>query len=287
MSSPTGNATMGRMSGRRVTLNGRTRVPGGHLAHQVRGRLEAPALLLLQGQANSHRWWDGVRPLLAQRFLTITFDYRGTGGSADLAPDGAGWSTRLFADDAAAVLAALGRTDVLVYGTSMGGRIAQELAINHAGRVRRLVLACTSPGGSLGHERGREVRLALADADPIARFRTMVDLFYTPRWTRAHGGYRRVPMRLLGDRSMSAAAANRHLLVSAGHDAADRLHRIQAPTLILHGDDDRMVPTANAAILGERIPGSEVRLLPGRHGFFDELAEPVTRTVADFLMADG
>jgi pimeloyl-ACP methyl ester carboxylesterase len=229
-----------------------------------------------------------VRPLLAERFLTVTFDYRGTGASADAAAGGPDWSTRLFADDAAAVLAALGRTNALVYGTSMGGRIAQELAINHAAVVGRLVLACTSPGGSVAHERGRDVRLALANPDPAVRFRAIVDLFYTPGWTQTQGGYDQVPTHLFGDPNMSAEAARRHLLVSAGHDAADRLHRIQAPTLIIHGDDDRMVPTANTAILGQRIPGSEVLLFPdGRHGFFDEFAEQTTKTVVDFLLADG
>ena len=123
----------------------------GDLAIQVLGNELAPALLLLPGQANSHRWWDGLREPFADRYRTITFDYRGTGDS----PSSPGpWSTASFADDAAAVLDELGVERAAVYGTSMGGRVAQMLAINHPERVRALVLACTTPGGEHAIERG-------------------------------------------------------------------------------------------------------------------------------------
>lgn len=270
-----------------IALKGRTAVAGGWVAHQVEGDLRAPALLLLPGQANSHQWWTAVRPLLTGRFFTVTFDYRGTGGSAWSAADGPDWTARLFADDAAAVLRAVGRDSAYVYGTSMGGRIAQELAINYPGLVRRLVLACTSPGGGPATERGNDVRRPLADPDPAKRHRALVDLFYTPEWTRARGGYEQVPAHLLGDRSMPPEARRRHLRLSAGHDAAGRLHQVQAPTLITHGDEDRLAPPVNAETLARLIPRSEVRIFSGgRHGFFDEFAEPATKTMTDFLAAD-
>lgn len=267
-----------------IALKGRTAVDGGWVAHQVEGDLRAPALLLIPGQANNHQWWTRVRPLLAGKFFTVTFDYRGTGGSAGPAADGPEWTARLFADDAAAVLRAVGRDSAYVYGTSMGGRVAQELAINYPGVVRRLVLACTSPGGDAAAERGNEVRRALADPERSKRHQALVDLFYTPEWTRTHGGYEQVPAHLLGDRSMTPEARRRHLRLSAGHDAAARLHRIQAPTLITHGDEDRLAPPVNAETLGKLIPGSEMRIFGGgRHGFFDEFAEAAAETVTDFL----
>lgn len=270
-----------------IALKGRTAVDGGWVAHQVEGDLAAPALLLLPGQANNHQWWTRARPLLAGRFFTVTFDYRGTGGSPGPEADSPDWTARLFADDAAAVLRAVGRDSAYVYGTSMGGRVAQELAINCPGLVRRLVLACTSPGGDAATERGNDVRRSLADPDPAKRHRAMVDLFYSPGWTQAHGGYDQVPAHLLGDRSMTSEARRQHLRLSAGHDAASRLHQIQAPTLIMHGDEDRLAPPVNAQTLGRLIPRSEVRIVGGgRHGFFDEFAEPVTKTVTDFLTAD-
>ncbi|WP_245949913.1 alpha/beta fold hydrolase [Calidifontibacter indicus] len=245
-------------------------------------------MLLLQGQANSHQWWRRVRPLLTGDFRTITFDYRGTGETArrqsSVGVDPTPWTTRLFADDAAAVLAALGVDRALVYGTSMGGRVAQELAINHPRLVERLVLCCTSPGGALARERSHEVRKALADPDAARRHRSMVDLFNTPEWVAAQGGYDHAPRHLLGDRTMTPSDANRHLRMSGEHDASDRLHLVEASTLIVHAQGDRMAPVANAAALHERLRGSELHVHPeGRHGFFDEFAQPVTDLVGAFL----
>ncbi len=268
-------------------LRGRTRRPDGStLAWQVQGPRDAPALLLLQGQANHHGWWDRVRGDFADR-LTITFDYRGTGATrAPLDLEGEPWSTALFADDAAAVVSALGRGSVDVYGTSMGGRVAQELVLRHPERVRRLVLGCTSPGGREATERSDDVRRALSQADPDARLRATVDLFYRPSFTQAWGGVDGVPTNLFGDPSMTPEAARRHLRVSAGHDALERLDRIQAPTLVMHGTDDEMVPAANAQVIADRVPAAELMLVDGgRHGFFHEDQDVVSDRVRRFLDA--
>lgn len=270
-----------------MKVHGTSPVSGGRVAFQIDGPRHGPALLLLPGQANSHRWWVHVRPLFTGRFFTVTFDYRGTGETAALGNDntrGPAWSIRLFADDAAAVLRSLGIREALVYGTSMGGRVAQELALAHPDAVRRLVLACTSPGGAVAHERDDAVKRSLVDPDPVRRRRAIVDLFYTPSWVRAYGGYDQVPGYLFGDPTMSREAAHRHLQASAAHDASGRLPSIQAPTLILHGDADLMAPVANAAVLGAGIPHNRVEVVAGgRHGFFDEFAERVTSTVTAFL----
>lgn len=271
-----------------MRLRGTSPVVGTRVAHQVEGPRDAPPLLLLQGQANAHEWWQHVRPLLAERFLTISFDYRGTGETARRQATGAGdetvWTTQSFAEDAAAVLAALGIGSAFVYGTSMGGRIAQELAIARPELVRALVLACTTPGGFLATERDREVRMALADPDRDARLRTTVDLFYTPEWVAAHGGYQRVPTYLFGDPTMSRRDANRHLRVSGKHDAASRLGQIDTATLILHGAEDRFAPAVNADALHDRIRGSRLRVFEtGRHGFFDEFATETTDLVTEFF----
>lgn len=146
------------------------------------------------------------------------------------------------------------------------------------------MLACTTPGGSLATERDREVRLALATPDRAARLRTTSDLFYTPEWIAAHGGYDGVPTYLFGDPTMSRRDANRRLRVSGNHDAAARLSLITAPTLILHGAQDHFAPIANATVLHEQIRGSRLRVFEaGRHGFFDEFATEATALVADFF----
>ncbi|NIH83664.1 alpha/beta fold hydrolase [Amycolatopsis granulosa] len=228
-------------------------------------------LVLLAGQANDHTWWDAVRGDFP---YTVTVDYRGTGASGK--PD-APYSTPLLADDVIAVLDELGIERADVYGTSMGGRVAQWIAIRYPERVRRLVLGCTSPGGPHAVERSAEVRRALMRPD--AR-ETLADLMYTPAWRATHPG----PYRTLGDPAMPPHARRHHLRASDQHDAWDALPRISAPTLILHGDDDGLAPVANATLLAERIPDARVHVLPGaRHGYFEECRPHASELVRGFL----
>lgn len=246
------------------------------LAIQVSGPEDGPALLLLQGQSNSHEWWAELREDFSPQFRTITFDYRGTGGSRGELGE---LSTTSFAADAAEVLDRLGVERAAAYGTSMGGRIAQMLALDFPERVSALVLGCTTPGGPHSVKRPRKVGQSLARLRGQEHTRYLFDLFYTPAWT--------VPSeysKLLGDATMTPAESAAHLRISAGHNAWDRLPEISAPTLIVHGDDDRMNPVDNAHILHERIAGSQMLILPeGRHGFFEEFAEVVTPAVLRFL----
>lgn len=254
---------------------------GARLAVQELGAPDAPPLLLLPGQANSHRWWSRLRDDLAAQFRTVTFDYRGTGGSSRAEEqDESSWSTAVFAGDAAAILEHLRIEEAYVYGTSMGGGVAQMLTLDHPGRVRRLVLACTSPGGALGVERDNEVRRTLADRDDTRRPAAVVDLFYSPEGAPTFGP----DSPLFGDPTMSGADSAAHLKVSANHDASDRLGEIDVPTLVLHGDSDRVVPSVNAELIAEAIPGADLGYIPGgRHGFFEEFADAIAPRLLDFL----
>ncbi len=249
---------------------------GALLAVQEGGPQDGPALLLLPGQANSHRWWTGLRDVFERTHRTISFDYRGTG--ATVAPE-SDWSTTSFAEDAAQVLRSLDVTRADVYATSMGGRVAQMLAVGSADLVRRLVLACTSPGGRHAIERSTAIRRALSDPDAVVRRETLIDLMYTPAW-RDLGR----ESHLLGDPTMSPRAQALHLRASNGHDAAERLSEITVPTLILHGEADLMTPVDNARHLADRIPGAALEIVPdGRHGFFDEFRDRVSITIQSFL----
>ncbi|MFI6388498.1 alpha/beta fold hydrolase [Nonomuraea sp. NPDC050540] len=139
-----------------------------YIAHQVRGGGEP--LVLLAGQSNSHLWWESVREDFETRHTTITLDWLGTGDSDK--PD-VPYSTRGFAADVVRVLDELGISRAAVYGTSMGGRVAQWVAADHPGRVRagaRVHLAGRRPrggalaGGAQGTGRARR-RTVHAGAD--------------------------------------------------------------------------------------------------------------------------
>lgn len=269
-------------------LEGSARRPdGARLRFQLEGDRGNPVLLLLQGQTNSHVWWRRLRGDFTDRFLTVTFDYRGSGSTEVPEPGSAEdieWTVELFADDAAAVLRALGRQRVAVYGTSMGGRIAQHLAIRHPELVDRLVLACTTAGGDLATPRSVEVQRILVDHDKVRRRQAVFDLFYRPEWTAAHGGYAGAPTDLLGDPKMPKWAAKRHFLVSAEHSSGSNLSAVTAPTLVLHGTDDRFTPVVDAEVLTERLPNARLEVIAdGRHGFFDEFRDTVVPLVREHL----
>ncbi|HEV2634068.1 MAG TPA: alpha/beta fold hydrolase [Actinocrinis sp.] len=251
---------------------------GSKIAYQVQGDPdEAPPLLLLAGQANNHHWWDPIRADFHPARRTVTLDYRGTGESDK--PDEP-YTTPGFAEDAIAVLDHLGIARADVYGTSMGGRVAQWLAARHPGRVRRLVLGCTTPGGPHAVERDKSLRTALAVADPDTARRILLDLMYTPAWLADHPG----PYATLGDPAMPAYARGRHLVASNRHNAWDVLPDIQAPTLVIHGSDDTFNPAANAPLLAGRIPHADLHPIPGaRHGYFEEFREVAGPLVLDFL----
>lgn len=250
-----------------------TTVDGQRIAYQVSGT--GRPLVLLAGQSNNHSWWGPVRADFEASYRTITLDWRGTGDSDK--PDEV-YSTPRFAEDVIAVLDDLGLAAAHLYGTSMGGRVAQWVAINHRDRVRGLVLGCTSPGAAHGYERSQEIRRALADPDRTER--VLLELMYTPGWLAANPG----PYPVLGDASMPPYAKARHLVASNRHDAWDQLPRITAPTLVLHGTDDVFAPAANARLLADRIPHAHAELIEGaRHAYFHEFRQVAGAAVLAFL----
>jgi pimeloyl-ACP methyl ester carboxylesterase len=250
-------------------------IDGTRIAYQVRG--VGQPLVLLAGQSNNHTWWDPIRADFDAEYRTITMDWRGTGESDK--PDEV-YSTVGFADDVVAVLDELGLDSAHVYGTSMGGRVAQWLAINHPERVDGLVLGCTSPGAAHGFERSQAIRKALAH--PARTDQVLLELMYTPEWLARNPG----PYYVLGDASMPSYAKGRHLVASNKHDAWDGLPGISAPTLVLHGADDIFSPSANAQLLADRIPGARAELIAGaRHAYFHEFRSVASPAVLAFLSA--
>jgi pimeloyl-ACP methyl ester carboxylesterase len=249
---------------------------GTAIAYQSAG--SGTPLVLLAGQSNTHRWWDSARTGFEDGgYRTITLDWRGTGDSDT--PDEP-YGTRGFAADVTAVLDELGIARAHLYGTSMGGRVAQWFAADFPERVDRLVLGCTSPGGTHAIERDRSVRQALAQPDQKAAERYLLELMYTPGWLAKHQG----PYQMVGDPGMPAHAKARHLTASSRHDAWDVLPAIVAPTLVVHGTDDIFNPTANAPLITERIPGARMVLIEeARHAYFDEFRDVAGPVVLDFL----
>ena len=238
-------------------------------------------LLLLAGQANARTWWDPVRTDFTGAHRTIAVDALGTGHSA--APDAARYSTRRFAADAVAVLDSAGVERAHVYGTSMGGKVAQWLAIDHPHRIGSLILGCTTPGGPNALVAGSEVVAPLAGPTAAAR-QALAELMVTPGWLEAHPDAE--VAAVLGDAGMASSARRGHRRASAAHDASDRLGEITAPALLLHGSDDLFCPPGNAELLEKSISGAQrVQFERARHAYFLEQREHASRAVLDFLAA--
>jgi len=244
-------------------------------------------LLLINGLGSDHLEWLHQLPAFESRFRCIVFDNRGTGMTG--VPSGP-YTTAQMADDAASLVGALGVTRSHVLGVSLGGMIAQEVALRHPGLVEGLVLGCTGPGGELSVRPSPDAMAAFALAkgeDPEAELRRMLPFLYTGACIRERpeeieGFVRRrlahptPPEGYLGQ--LSAAVS---------HDASSRLERIRARTLVITGDADRLVNWENSLRLAGRIPGATLVVLPGApHRLFAETADAFNREVLRFLKTE-
>ena len=219
----------------------------------------------------------------AEAFEILAYDQRGLGQSSVPA---APYSMADFADDAAALLDAVGWEDCLVFGVSFGGMVAQEFAIRYPSRVRRLALACTSAGGRGG---GSYPLQNLFQLDAEQRTAQQMELLDT-RWDAAWRAEHPDQVQLIADRMLrgrgedagggaSVGLANQ-LAARAGHDTADRLAAITCPTFVSGGRFDGIAPPSNSEFLARAIPGAELTLYDGGHIFFVQDAAAIPDTIS-------
>jgi 3-oxoadipate enol-lactonase len=234
-------------------------------------------LLLITGFTISSAIFEPVLDAYAARFDCIAYDNRGSGRSP------APWrptSMPELAADAAGVLDRLGIAAAHVYGVSMGGMIAQELAIRFPERVRGLVLGGTTPGGP------RAVRPTLAELRALgsALRRDRGAHLFSPAFRREHPQEARRLLEPFARHRPPPHGVVSQLLATVYHDTVSRLGQVQAPTLVLHGDQDAMSPLANARLLAERIPDAELAVVHGAgHAYALEQPEASLRLLTDWL----
>jgi 3-oxoadipate enol-lactonase len=252
------------------------------LAYDVRGH--GPPLVLLQGLGVGRWGWEPVADRLARRFRVITVDNRGIGASD--VPHGP-YSAQVMAADVLAVLDHAGVDSASVVGTSLGGMVAQELALARPDRVDRLVLVATIPGGRLTAPMPLKTAYLLAWAPLLAselRLRGFVRHALGPRTLRRRP---EVAERLLAHkRAHPQSEPAWRAQASAGvlFDPAGRQRRLTQPTLILQGTADQVVNPANAELLADLIPDARLRYFEeaGHLLYWDEPRRFV-RAVTGFL----
>jgi 3-oxoadipate enol-lactonase len=240
-------------------------------------------LLLIGGLGNDVNAWSGNLPALARSYRVIVFDNRGSGRTG--APDGP-WTIRMMAADAAGLLDALGIARAHVLGVSMGGYIAQELALTCPGRLAGLVLATTSVGPYLLKISILEdwARRALAGIDPLAFFQIMLPFMFNDRCFEQPGVLEMAVATIAPHTATPPGILARQMIACVEHDARDRISLITAPTLVLAGREDPFVPFSLSEELAARIPGARLSVLDGSgHGFTASTAGAFNRAVLEFL----
>ena len=218
---------------------------------------EGPPLLLLHGAEADHSMFDAFAAHLALHFTVIAYDQRDSGGTRNQPVP---YGLRELADDAAALIAALGLARAHVFGTSFGGAIAQVAAVHHPARIDRLVLASTFrvgvPVASInpeGFPRFAELRARLPENLPA-----FAEYFFTPSYLAAHPEALTI---FTGNKRDAGQKERRGAVLAQPIELA--LAHIKASTLVLAGAEDRLIPPAHTLSLAREIRGAAATVVPG------------------------
>ncbi len=245
---------------------------------------EKGTILLLTGLGSKRLGWARQLDVFGREYRTIAMDHRDTGDSDEATAD---YTVADLADDAAALLTALDIAHAHVVGISLGGFTALQFALRHADMLEKLVLVATSSGGS-AHVPASQETLALLAPTPGEEAGERAIRVYSQimaaEFVAAHPAEMERIAETARYRPQSAAAYMRQLRASLSHDVVDSLQRITAPTLVIHGGADPLVPTPNGAYLAAHIPGAQAIIYPGvGHIPIVERADEFNRDVLAFL----
>lgn len=243
-----------------------------------------PALVLLHGLQGDTSHFAPMIPRLAEHFRVLAFDQRGSGWSDKPDHD---YSIPMYADDTAALMESLGIERAHVVGMSMGGMIAQEFALRHPGRLRGLVLGCTTPGGPHAAKLESGARENTYERAPLAaeeRARRLAEAGLSETFLRRNPQALKDLIEARRQRPLDVDALERRMAAIDAHDTYDHLDSIQAPTLVITGRPDKIVNTDNSRILAERIPDARLEVLePAGHLFWLERPQATLDRIVDFL----
>jgi pimeloyl-ACP methyl ester carboxylesterase len=260
----------------------------GRALHYVRRGAGEP-YLLIQGLSGTHAsWGEPFLAALEPGLDLIAYDHRGIGRSEAL--EGS-FSIADLAGDAAALLDALGIERAHVLGISMGGMVAQELVLRHPDRVRTLALGCTYAGGPESRITDRAVIGRLLEAagsgDRELQLRTSFEINVSERFAAGPGHYDAFRAMALAVPA-PVPVVFEQLRATAGHDTSARLGAIRAPTLVVHGTEDRMLEHVNGEAIARAVPGARLELLPGvGHLFWWEQSERSAALLREHALGGG
>lgn len=254
------------------------------LAWYSEGAGERAVLLVMGLGGRAADWGDDFVAKLASRYRVVRFDNRGTGASSKPKTT---WTTRDMVDDAAHVLDAAGIDRAHVIGISMGGVISQLFALTHPERVDHLVLISTYAGGQKMLPPAPEARDIFAHPGDLPRDEVVRDRMRRitgKGFADAHPGRVEELVRLALAQPTPYRTFGAQFQAIVGSPLAERLRDIAAPTLIVHGDCDPLIPIGNGRAIHERMPQARFHALAGcGHLPMWETPDELTRVVLGFL----
>jgi len=258
------------------------------LRYEIRGSGE-PVALIMGFSGSGRGWGEAFLKLMEARFKIFVIDNRGTGESDK--PD-AEFTLADMAADIAAVLDHAETPRAHIFGISMGGMIAQEFALAYPERTRGLVLGCTNCGASHSVPADPAAIANLIPApgiDPIEQARRAFSVACGKAFLNSAAGQEILSQAIaeMGNYPITPMHTfMRQGQAIGGFDSFARLGQIKSPTLIIHGDDDSIVPYPNADVLQGAIAGAKKHTLKAAgHMFFWEVPDEAARAAGDFLSA--
>jgi len=242
-------------------------------------------IVLIMGLAADANWWtpDEIEKF-SQNFKTIIFDNRGAGRTDK--PD-TNYSIKMFADDTIGLMDALNVEKAHIFGASMGGMIAQEIVLNYPERVEKLILGCTNCGGSKQIVPSIEVLEKMGsprELTPEEFVDQIISLVFTENLIDNSPDIIEFYKKKMLKTTIPLDSYQRQLKAVLGFNTFRRLKKIKAPTLIIHGKEDILVPPGNAEILAREIPGAKLVLLDNAaHLFSQPDPEKSSSAIQEFL----
>lgn len=253
--------------------------------YEVHG--EGEPLVLIMGYGHNSGHWFSQIPGLSQEYGVIAFDNRGTGRSDK--PD-IPYTVQTLAEDMSGLLEALGIDAAHIYGVSMGGMIAQEFALCYPDKVISLILGCTNCGGRNSIMPDAEAMDLLFNAERMKRLtpeqnaRETLPFLCNQEFIDNNPDIVEQYITKTVEYVTPLHSYRRQTGAIMKHDTYERLPQIKAPTLVIAGTADRLIPAENSRILASRIPTAELVTLENiGHGFFIEAVEEANKAILDFL----
>jgi len=251
-----------------------------NINYRVEG--EGEPLIMIMGFSSPMIGWYYQVPFFSKYYRVVTFDNRGVGESDKTQGP---YTTRMMAEDTVHLMDNLGIEEANVMGASMGGMIAQELAINHPERVTKLVLACTyACQDETSGSTPEMASLALLPPEKIVN--GMIGLaFNKPLYRFTFGLLSRVGAMFTAASDTVGIEGQRE--ACSNHNALERLHLITASTLVIVGTGDRLIKPVSSEVIAGRIPGCRlVKVESGSHTFMVEMRDAFNREVLNFFTSE-